>query len=81
VDTDEAAGVALVFKLDDARDLREQGVVFADPTLTPGLNFVPRWRTRIDPPLTSWPPNRFTPDAANYYPGRYESCRRLFYEP
>src|SRR5215468_9778231 len=31
------------------------------PTLLPGLNFGPRWRTRISPPLTSCPPKRFTP--------------------
>src|SRR5437868_6790859 len=31
------------------------------PTLTPGWNLVPRWRTMISPALTTWPPNRFTP--------------------
>src|ERR1700693_2835884 len=31
------------------------------PTLSPGKNFVPRWRTRREPPVTSWPPNRLTP--------------------
>src|SRR5208282_3004842 len=31
------------------------------PTLTPGLYLVPRWRTRMEPPLTNWPPKRFTP--------------------
>src|SRR6266487_4977118 len=31
------------------------------PTLTPGWNLVPRWRTRISPALTVWPPKRFTP--------------------
>src|SRR5439155_8258523 len=31
------------------------------PTLVPGWNLVPRWRTRISPALTTWPPNRFTP--------------------
>src|SRR5579862_3373351 len=31
------------------------------PTLSPGLKHVPRCRTRIDPPVTSSPPNRFTP--------------------
>src|SRR5215813_13846403 len=31
------------------------------PTLFPGLNLVPRCRTRIVPPCTASPPNRFTP--------------------
>src|SRR6476659_8058961 len=31
------------------------------PTLTPGWKCVPRWRTRISPALTDWPPKRFTP--------------------
>src|SRR4051794_28718679 len=31
------------------------------PTLRPGLILVPRWRTIIEPPGTSWPPNTFTP--------------------
>src|ERR1700689_4938912 len=31
------------------------------PTFTPGLILVPRCRTMIDPPGTSWPPNAFTP--------------------
>src|SRR5690554_2613933 len=31
------------------------------PTLTPGWKWVPRWRTRISPALTTWPPKRFTP--------------------
>src|SRR5690606_30181294 len=31
------------------------------PTPTPGWNLVPRWRTRISPALTSWPPKRLTP--------------------
>src|SRR3954465_14452749 len=31
------------------------------PTFTPGLSFVPRCRTMIDPPGTNWPPNTFTP--------------------
>src|ERR1035437_9017323 len=31
------------------------------PTLTPGLILVPRCRTMIDPPGTSWPPKAFTP--------------------
>src|SRR5690625_4228878 len=31
------------------------------PTLSPGWNFVPRWRTRISPALTNWPPKRLTP--------------------
>src|SRR5262245_44472447 len=32
------------------------------PTPEPGLNFVPRCRTRISPPRTLWPPNRLTPN-------------------
>ena len=31
------------------------------PTLRPGWNFVPRWRTRMLPPSTCSPPNFFTP--------------------
>src|SRR6516165_8839043 len=31
------------------------------PTLTPALKRVPRWRTRILPAVTNWPPNRLTP--------------------
>src|SRR4051794_4585361 len=31
------------------------------PTPAPGWNLVPRWRTRISPALTSWPPKRLTP--------------------
>src|ERR1017187_8194795 len=31
------------------------------PTPSPGLNFVPRWRTMISPPVTVSPANVFTP--------------------
>src|SRR5947209_1757300 len=31
------------------------------PTLSPGWKWVPRWRTRISPALTCWPPKRLTP--------------------
>src|SRR6266566_8339397 len=31
------------------------------PTFAPGLIGVPRWRTMMVPPGTSWPPNAFTP--------------------
>src|SRR5438876_8937030 len=31
------------------------------PTFRPGLNFVPRWRTRMLPAVTNSPPNAFTP--------------------
>src|ERR1035438_6760815 len=31
------------------------------PTLIPALNLVPRWRTRMEPPVTCSPPNSFTP--------------------
>src|SRR5262249_47303485 len=31
------------------------------PTLSPGLILVPRCRTMIEPPGTSWPPKTFTP--------------------
>src|SRR5215203_4021046 len=31
------------------------------PAPSPGLNFVPRWRTMISPPRTVWPANTFTP--------------------
>src|SRR3954463_11545007 len=31
------------------------------PTLSPGLILVPRCRTIMDPPGTSWPPKTFTP--------------------
>src|SRR5580658_11170161 len=32
------------------------------PTLSPGLILVPRWRTMIDPPGTNCPPKTFTPN-------------------
>src|ERR1700686_277312 len=31
------------------------------PTFSPGLNGVPRWRTRIEPPVTNSPPKALTP--------------------
>src|SRR6478735_7051389 len=31
------------------------------PTPSPGWKCVPRWRTRISPALTTWPPKRLTP--------------------
>src|SRR4051794_34975589 len=31
------------------------------PAPSPGLNRVPRWRTMISPPVTTWPANTFTP--------------------
>src|SRR3712207_353957 len=31
------------------------------PTPTPGLKRVPRWRTMISPPVTTWPAKTFTP--------------------
>src|ERR1017187_2082060 len=31
------------------------------PTLRPGFNLVPRWRTMMEPPGTNWPPKTFTP--------------------
>src|SRR3990172_4268733 len=31
------------------------------PTFGPGLKRVPRWRTRIEPPVTNCPAKRFTP--------------------
>src|SRR5688572_4434019 len=31
------------------------------PTLVPGWNLVPRWRTMMEPALISSPPNAFTP--------------------
>src|SRR5882672_1005231 len=31
------------------------------PTFVPGLIFVPRCRTMMEPPGTSWPPKTFTP--------------------
>src|SRR6185503_18592387 len=43
------------------------------PTLWPGLKRVPRWRTRMDPPVTNWPPNRLTPR-------RWELLSRPFLE-
>ena len=33
----------------------------ARPTFRPGFSGVPRCRTRIEPPETSWPAKRFTP--------------------
>src|SRR3990172_4693766 len=43
------------------------------PTFLPGRNLVPRWRTRIEPPLTVSPPNAFTPS-------RWELLSRPFRE-
>src|SRR3954464_15653218 len=31
------------------------------PAPSPGLNLVPRWRTMISPPVTTWPAKTFTP--------------------
>src|SRR5579871_1019988 len=31
------------------------------PTLSPGLIRVPRWRTMMEPPGTNWPPKTLTP--------------------
>src|SRR5215208_2145785 len=31
------------------------------PVPSPGLNRVPRWRTMISPPVTTWPAKTFTP--------------------
>src|SRR5215475_10586828 len=31
------------------------------PTPSPGLKRVPRWRTMISPPVTTWPAKTFTP--------------------
>src|SRR3954462_4535998 len=31
------------------------------PTPSPGLKRVPRWRTMISPPVTTWPAKIFTP--------------------
>jgi len=44
-----------------AFDQGEQRVVLADADVTPGWNWVPRWRTMIEPALISSPPKRFTP--------------------
>src|SRR5699024_9406629 len=34
---------------------------FPRPTPSPGWTLVPRWRTRISPARTDWPPKRLTP--------------------
>src|SRR3984893_2890940 len=46
------------------------------PTFSPGKNRVPRWRTRIEPPLTSCPPKRLTPRRCEFEsrPLREEPC-------
>src|SRR5262249_21329839 len=46
------------------------------PTFSPGKNFVPRCRTRIDPPVTSCPANAFTPSRCELEsrPLREEPC-------
>src|SRR3954467_6193975 len=31
------------------------------PAPSPGRNFVPRWRTMISPPVTTWPAHTLTP--------------------
>jgi hypothetical protein len=51
-DGDEAALLALVLELDDACDLGERVSSEPRPTLRPGLWGVPRWRTRMLPPVT-----------------------------
>src|SRR5579864_3282425 len=46
------------------------------PTLVPGKKRVPRWRTMIEPPLTSSPPKRLTPRCCGLEsrPLRLEPC-------
>src|SRR5688572_28647758 len=36
------------------------------PTLRPGLKRVPRWRTRMEPPVTHCPPKRLTPSICGF---------------
>src|SRR3954447_2732755 len=36
------------------------------PAPTPGLNLVPRWRTMISPPVTTWPAKTFTPRCCGF---------------
>lgn len=36
------------------------------PTLRPALIGVPRWRTKIEPLVTNWPSNRFTPSRLDW---------------
>src|ERR1700693_3434011 len=45
-------------------------------TFSPGKNFVPRCRTRIEPPVTSCPPKRLTPRRCEFEsrPLREEPC-------
>jgi hypothetical protein len=52
-DADEAATLTLVMKLHDAVDLGEERVIAAEADVDARLDFVPRWRTRIDPPVTN----------------------------
>src|SRR5437762_3397346 len=47
------------------------------PTPGPRCKWVPRWRTRISPALTRWPPDRFTPSRCAALPGRDTSDLHL----
>src|SRR5215813_1518635 len=44
------------------------------PTLAPAWKVVPRWRTRMLPAGTTWPPKRFTP---RRWPGESRPLREL----
>src|ERR1035437_3143359 len=41
--------------------LANRGSSLPQPTLAPGFNLVPRWRTMMLPPGTNWPPKTFMP--------------------
>jgi hypothetical protein len=56
---DEAPVLALVLEEDHA--VNEGVSSLPRPTFRPGLCRVPRWRIKIVPAWTSWPPKRFTP--------------------
>ena len=56
-DADVTSACAVILELDAAVDFRKQRVVLAETHVESGRNFRPRWRTRIEPPVTTLPSN------------------------
>ena len=54
-DADALLVASDVLELDAAGDRGEHGVVRPRPVPGPAMNVMPRWRTMIEPALTSWP--------------------------
>ena len=61
MDADDAAAAPWSSNLHAAVDLRKQRVVLAEADVEPGTEPAPRWRTRIEPPVTTLPSKRLTP--------------------